>query len=178
MAWLFEHSIKETSYSHRGALLADDMGLGKTVQLLSFVAWLRSKPVGSKKPILIVAPVSLIQSSWLEDGFKKFFEENYVLGLAPGSLGPIVRFSDCPIKIDRDLLLAEANRVNFDLSKDVKQKLSDCEIDERLKESLDQVGIWATDKIIMTSYESLRVNSFTMGSIDFSAVILDEAQKI
>lgn len=178
LAWLFEHSIQNTGHSHRGALLADDMGLGKTLQLLSFVAWLRSKPDIGKKPVLIVAPVSLIQSSWLEDGFKKFFDENSVLGITSGGLGPIVRFSDCPIKVDRDLLLAEANRVNFDLLKSEKQKLSDCDIDEKLKESLDQVKIWASDKIIITSYESLRINSFTMGSIDFGAVILDEAQKI
>lgn len=178
LVWLFEHSIYKTNHSHRGALLADDMGLGKTIQLLSFVAWLRSLPKNSKKPVLIVAPVSLIQSSWLEDGFQKFFEEQSVLGISSGSLGPIVRFSDCPIKIDRDLLLAEANRVNFDLNQESQKKLSDCEIDENLKSSLEQIGIWANNKIIITSYESLRVNSFTLGSIDFSVVILDEAQKI
>lgn len=177
LTWIFEHSIDRNIYPHRGALLADDMGLGKTVQLLSFVAWLRTQEVSLNKPILIVAPVSLIQSSWLDDGFNKFFTQESVLGIVSGGLGPIVKFSDCPIKIDRALLLAEAQRVNHEMSSSSKT-LGECEIDIKLKEQLQQINLWAKGKIVITSYETLRVNSLALGSIDFSAVILDEAQKI
>ncbi|WP_413292325.1 SNF2-related protein [Bdellovibrio sp. HCB185ZH] len=177
LSWIFEHKIDSKMYPHRGALLADDMGLGKTVQLLSFVAWLRSRPMQGDKPILIVAPVSLIQSSWLEDGFQKFFEDTSVSGFVKGALGPILKFSDCPIRINRDLLLSEALRVNEELTSDDK-RLSECEIDDGLKVELQAINEWAKGKVVITSYETLRMNSLALGSVDFAAVILDEAQKI
>lgn len=177
LTWIFEHVIDKERYPHRGALLADDMGVGKTVQLLSFVAWLRAKPEFRDKPVLVVAPVSLIQTSWMDDGFKKFFEDASVDGFADGALGPIYRFSDCPIKIDRALLLSEAIRVNEELA-DPNKRLADCEIDEGIKVQLQSIESWARGKIIMTSYETLRLNSLAFGSIDFAAAILDEAQKI
>ena len=52
-----------------GALLADDMGLGKTLASLAFLAWLQERRLGlgrSRKPILIVAPTSLI-SNWQQE---------------------------------------------------------------------------------------------------------------
>lgn len=177
LTWIFEHVIDKEKYPHRGALLADDMGLGKTVQLLSFIASLRALPSYKQKPVLIVAPVSLIQSSWLEDGFNKFFDQESVLGFAEGSLGPILKFSDCPVKIDREILLSEALRVKEEMTESDK-RLSDCEIDESLKGQLLEVNSWAQGKIIVTSYEALRINSLALGSIGFAAVILDEAQKI
>jgi SNF2 family DNA or RNA helicase len=68
----------------RGCLLADDMGLGKTLQILSFLAWLieegRISPsgvpseVGPYNPILIVAPVILLENeTWISDA-KRFFK--------------------------------------------------------------------------------------------------------
>ena len=67
----------------RGCLLADDMGLGKTLQVLAFLAWLIEEgELGTKAanpeavswdPILIVAPVTLLENeTWLED-MRKFF---------------------------------------------------------------------------------------------------------
>ena len=52
-----------------GVLLADDMGLGKTLQVLYFIQWYAK--YRSKKPILIVAPVSLLEN-W-ENEYEKFF---------------------------------------------------------------------------------------------------------
>jgi hypothetical protein len=43
-----------------GVLLADDMGLGKTIEVLAFLAWLRSDPRGVGRPVLIVAPSKLL----------------------------------------------------------------------------------------------------------------------
>jgi SNF2 family DNA or RNA helicase len=49
----------------RGALLADDMGLGKTLSALAFMIWLRAAMQARTippRPILIVAPVSLLDN--------------------------------------------------------------------------------------------------------------------
>lgn len=70
----------------RGSLLADDMGLGKTLQALTFVAWLiesdalrteLSRPVGPWEPILVVAPVILLEV-W-RDELTKFFNDGLFL---------------------------------------------------------------------------------------------------
>jgi SNF2 family DNA or RNA helicase len=78
--WL-QHNF---NLNRTGCLLADDMGLGKTLQLLIFMAWLIEKgnvvsdtsdhAFPPWKPILIVAPVILIENeTWITD-MKKFFE--------------------------------------------------------------------------------------------------------
>ena len=67
----------------RGCLLADDMGLGKTLQTLLFLAWLiengylgepgRSSEEAPWNPILIVAPVILLENEvWTAD-MRRFF---------------------------------------------------------------------------------------------------------
>jgi hypothetical protein len=48
-----------------GVLLADDMGLGKTIEVLAFLAWLRSDPRSIGRPVLIVAPSKLLDE-WRE----------------------------------------------------------------------------------------------------------------
>jgi hypothetical protein len=49
----------------RGAIVADDMGLGKTLLALSFAAWcaeLMEEGLYPRRPVLIVAPVSLLEN--------------------------------------------------------------------------------------------------------------------
>lgn len=69
--------------NRRGCLLADDMGLGKTLQVLTFLAWAIEQGELAKDsadpeqqpwdPILIVAPLVLIESeTWLNDA-RSFF---------------------------------------------------------------------------------------------------------
>jgi superfamily II DNA or RNA helicase len=67
----------------RGVLLADDMGLGKTLQLLTFIAWAietncfpeLSRPRPPYRPILIVAPLILLENQTWEGEMKRFFRE-------------------------------------------------------------------------------------------------------
>jgi len=70
----------------RGCLLADDMGLGKTLQTLVFLAWIiergyisegrSSLERGPWNPILIVAPVILLENEvWLND-MRRFFADD------------------------------------------------------------------------------------------------------
>lgn len=67
IAWL--QTLFAPPYSAPGVLLADDMGLGKTLQVLYFIEWFSQK--GNQKPILIVAPVSLLEN-W-QNEYEKFF---------------------------------------------------------------------------------------------------------
>lgn len=80
IAWL----QRNFRLNRRGCLLADDMGLGKTLQILTFLAWLIEKGELSRgsgnpeaapwDPILIVAPVILLENeTWLND-MRIFFE--------------------------------------------------------------------------------------------------------
>lgn len=67
VAWL--QTLSKPPYSLSGVLLADDMGLGKTLQVLYFVEWYVQKI--NTKPILVVAPVSLLEN-W-QNEYLKFF---------------------------------------------------------------------------------------------------------
>ena len=67
IAWL--QTLSNPSYAFPGVLLADDMGLGKTLQVLYFVEWFVQRRM--RKPILVVAPVSLLEN-WKNE-YSKFF---------------------------------------------------------------------------------------------------------
>ena len=67
IAWL--QTLSSPPYSLPGVLLADDMGLGKTLQVLYFIEWFVQK--GNSEPVLVVAPVSLLEN-W-QNEYQKFF---------------------------------------------------------------------------------------------------------
>lgn len=69
VAWL-QYLVKSKD---KGCLLADDMGLGKTLQVLYFIQWHKKFHNKSKKPYLIVAPVSLLDN-WNNE-IKKFLKD-------------------------------------------------------------------------------------------------------
>ncbi|MFN0112227.1 MAG: DEAD/DEAH box helicase [Blastocatellia bacterium] len=81
LRWLQQNYLLGAT-GRRGCLLADDMGLGKTLQVLTFLAWLIERgeiaagpdpETAPWKPILIVAPVILIENeTWLQD-MRRFF---------------------------------------------------------------------------------------------------------
>lgn len=118
-----------------GCLLADDMGLGKTLQIIYFIEWFTQNNPESNKPILIVAPVSLLEN-WANE-YKKFFGE-----------------STFPIKILYD---------NHGLSKTFNSN-SISDLQKR--------------QVIITNYETIRSYQLNICAVDFSLVVLDEAQKI
>ena len=134
VAWLQTLSIDP--YSLPGVLLADDMGLGKTLQVLYFIEWFSQKY--EKKPVLIVAPVSLLEN-WKNE-YKKFFPES--------SLGVITLWG--------------GDVKNYIISNDKQQTIN----------NLSKPAIY------FTTYETLRRQQIPLGLINWSIVVLDEAQKV
>lgn len=115
-----------------GFLLCDDMGLGKTLQLLSFLSWLKERD--ELIPALIVAPSSLLNNWYNEDGsgeIQKFFKDN-----------------------------------TFKTKKIIGR------IDE------EELSIINKCDIVLTTYDSLRINNVMLGRVQWSVMICDEAQKI
>lgn len=156
---LREHQLKGVSWMQHlfqlspqhvgGCLLADDMGLGKTIQLLTFmVRYLEQNPDGH--PVLVVAPVSLLDN-W-ERELQRFFygDELKVLKLYGAALAAVkYRKEEIPL--------------------DVRAK----GISNLLRP--DWVG---QHRIVLTTYETLRDQEFSLARKQWAIMVCDEAQKI
>lgn len=133
---------------YSGGVMADDMGLGKTLQLLTFIVWYLEQP--GALPVLIVAPVSLLEN-W-QNEIKKFFAPNCarILTLYGKSLA--------------------------------QKKLPQTAIDQRLlDDGLNRflVDNWIENaNLVLTTYETLRDLSISLGQQAWGIMVCDEAQKI
>ena len=148
VAWL-QHLWSHTPDRCRGALLADDMGLGKTLQLLTFIIrCFEDDP--NLKPVLVVAPVSLLEN-WLEE-IGKFF--------CPDAISLITLYGDS---------LAD--------KRCSKQELDD-QLQEQGVTRLLKVGWLGNAKMVLTTYETLRDLEFSLAAQKWSIMVCDESQKI
>lgn len=133
-----------------GCLLADDMGLGKTLQLLCFIGeYLENAK--NKKPVLVVAPVSLLEN-W-EAEANRFFNAKFpkILSLYGENLKDR--------KIPKHLISAQLR--------------DDHGITHLLEED------WQGDAdIVLTTYETMRDLEFSLARVDWGIMVCDEAQKI
>ena len=172
---LFVHPAKVSdNKTRRGMLLADDTGLGKTIQAISLIAYLKANKQYSSKPILVVAPVSLIEGSWIDEGFREFVDDTLIGRQADYA---IKKFSQCSHRYPKKDLLAEAAIIEAEI-KATGKRLKDCQISKGLQQYLDKVKEWCKNDVIFVSYETLRSRSIEFGYLNFSLVVLDEAQKI
>ncbi|WP_029406966.1 DEAD/DEAH box helicase [Thiomicrorhabdus sp. Milos-T2] len=149
VSWLQEAWSK----GYPGVLLADDMGLGKTFQTLAFLGWLKQKKslLGkSNTPILIVAPVSLLEN-WRK-------EAN--MHLEEGVLG--------------DPLLLYGKNLSLYRSAKSPSKGNDVSCGGAV---LDMQRVLQS-AWILTNYETMRDYHISLASIKFSAIIFDEMQKV
>jgi hypothetical protein len=149
LGWL-QHLYRLSPHMTSGCVLADDMGLGKTLQLLSFIAWsMEQDPDGA--PVLIVAPVSLLDN-W-EREMRHFLDP---------------RISEEVLKL-YGRSLQEARLPKGELPPEVRAHGI---------QNLLRFG-WRHDKrIVLTTYETLRDQEFSLARQAWSVVICDEAQKI
>ena len=149
IAWLqnlHQHAPEQVS----GCLLADDMGLGKTLQLLCFIGeYLENAE--DKKPVLIVAPVSLLEN-W-EAEANRFFSGKFakILSLYGDNLKDR--------KIPKHFISAQL-RENHGITHLLEDN-------------------WRGDAdIVLTTYETMRDLEFSLAREDWSIMVCDEAQKI
>lgn len=149
VGWL-QHQYALSPGMTSGCLLADDMGLGKTLQLLTFIAWcIENEPEGL--PILIIAPVSLLDN-W-EREMRNF--------LYP--------------KIADDVLRLYGRAMT-------EARMQPCDIPAPLKargiRNLLRFGWRQNRRIVLTTYETLRDQEFSLARQEWAVVVCDEAQKI
>lgn len=157
---LRKHQVEGVSWlqnawakGYPGVLLADDMGLGKTFQTLAFLGWLKHKKslLGkTNNPILIIAPVSLLEN-WRKEA--KIHLEDNVLG---------------------DPLLLYGKNLSLYRSSKASTKGNDVACGEAV---LDTQRL-AQSEWILTNYETMRDYHISLASIKFSAIIFDEMQKV
>lgn len=149
IAWL-QNLYQYAPTQVSGCLLADDMGLGKTLQLLCFIGeYLETAEY--KKPALVVAPVSLLEN-W-EAEINRFFSAKFgkVLSLYGDNLKQR--------KIPKHLISPQLRN------------------DYGITNLLEDNWLGGAD-IVLTTYETMRDLEFSLGRVDWSIMICDEAQKI
>lgn len=149
VAWL-QHLYSLSPHLTSGCVLADDMGLGKTLQLLTFIAWcMESTPDGP--PVLIVAPVSLLDN-W-EREMRNFLHP---------------RIGEEVLKL-YGRSLQEARLSKGEIPQDVRAHGI---------QNLLRFGWRRNKRIVLTTYETLRDQEFSIARQQWGVVICDEAQKI
>ena len=160
-------------YRLQGALLADDMGLGKTyMSLVTVGEYLAQQKAANKsqKPILVVAPLSLLEN-W-EDEVDHTFKS--------------IPFRDIVVlQAGRDL-----NRFRVKgAERESEQLASLADEDGRMEGGAiryaltigPEAGAQRLDmdrRLVLTTYQTLRDYQFSMCMIDWGIVIFDEAQNI
>ncbi|WP_421420083.1 DEAD/DEAH box helicase (plasmid) [Pseudoalteromonas lipolytica] len=159
-------------YRVQGALLADDMGLGKTYMTLVMMAeYMEMQRQNNKleKPILIVAPLSLLENWEQEVGAtfnKSPFRDIKVLQSARDL---------------KEFRVKGAERESMQLTSVINDSHAD---HESIRYAL-HVGADAATKrldmdrrVVITTYQTLRDYQFSLCVIDWGVVVFDEAQNI
>ena len=164
--WILGVEQKGSSDSKiSGALLADDMGLGKTFMALSAIEHIyqRQKMDGeTRKPALIVAPLSLLEN-WKDEVEKTFtcspFKDVVILQSA-----------------------AELNDYRMGGVEIRSQSVSDENLEPKYSLKVGKhfgpSRLDLPERLVITTYQTLRDYQFSMCLIDWGIVVFDEAQNI
>lgn len=155
----------------QGALLADDMGLGKTyMALVAAQAYLQAQAAAGRKqkPILVVAPLSLLEN-WSDEIDKTFAASPFRDLVLLQSERDLHRFrvKDVPPESAQKLAMVngevESSQIRYALTIGPEAGAGRLDMDRRL---------------VLATYQTLRDYQFSLCRIDWGLVILDEAQNI
>lgn len=146
----------------KGVLLADDMGLGKTLQILCFLAWIyennKINDCKKNRPFLIVAPPILLEN-WKRE-YLQFLE-------------PI--FGEPLILHGAELKNHRVEDLNNEFKGKEYYQITD---EEGNPKTFLKTDLIKQRKLVITNYETLTNYEFSLGKIDWSIIVLDEAQEI
>lgn len=149
-----------------GGLLADDMGLGKTFMALSAIDQLyklnRESGV-TRKPVLIVAPLSLLEP-WKDEVEKTFTNSPFKSIVILQSNADLNSYRTGGVEI-RNQDAGEDGEAKIRYSLNVGKRFGEDRLD------LDE-------RLVITTYQTLRDYQFSLCLIDWSMVVFDEAQNI
>lgn len=174
--WLVDIWKSDFVGGRKGALLADDMGLGKTLQVISLISYVKNLEEFSNKPILIVAPLSLLEGAWIEEGIERFLEKEHISKKLDARF-KILNLKDIKTNFPKIEIYREAILLNQQMQSN-GLAFADLKLSEDLSQYLESFKSIVGNNVLITSYETLRSKIFEVSFIDFSLVILDEAQKI
>lgn len=165
---------KDDLYRVQGGLLADDMGLGKTYMSLVAINELlkyQKQNSLSQKPILVVAPLSLLEN-WEDEVGQTLgsspFKDIVVLQSnrdlkkfrAPGAARESKQLADL---INEEGLIENSNSIRYALNIGASTGTKRLDIEQRL---------------VLTTYQTLRDYQLSLCQIDWGMVLFDEAQNI
>ena len=153
--------------STTGCLLADDMGLGKTfMSLVALREYLRllQKKHKQRKPVLVVAPVSLLEN-WkdeLEKCYVDPFFKKVILLTATGDLKSYIQEN-----ASKELVYSKSTKEEELKLKDIRYSLK---VGSKFKDSerLDN-----PENIVLTNYDTLRAYSASLAMVKWSEIIFD-----
>ncbi len=137
-----------------GVLLADDMGLGKTLQALTFLSWLIENPLSSS--------LGSVSPPW-----------DPILVVAPPTLlgvwvEEIARFFEPSIFMPYQILTTDEAR---------RMRIAQGRESQVGKPVLD-VARLRENRLVLTSYQTLSAYGLSLGQLDWSVIISDEAQAL
>jgi SNF2 family DNA or RNA helicase len=151
-----------------GGILADDMGLGKTYMALVGIAEIIRKQRHSgltRKPTLIVAPVSLLEN-WGNEIEKTFFKSPFN--------DVVVLQADADLKKYKHKGSGRETKQNASATSDLA----------KIKYSLKIGGVEGMDRLdmpgrlVLTNYQTLADYQISLCQIDWGVVVFDEAQNV
>lgn len=156
----FQWAVEAWQAGLPGLLNADEQGLGKTLQTLAFLTWLKEqmKETSAKErgPILIVAPTSLLRN----------WEQEIETHIEPGKFGSLQRLYG---KIEKHPNIDDSQGAETQSGQSV---LNLDWLDEKIKQGR------AHEFYFLTTYRTLTDYQHSLGSVRFSALVMDEIQNI
>lgn len=151
---------------YEGGLLADDMGLGKTFMALSAIDQLykfNKETTATLKPALIVAPLSVLEI-WKDEVEKTFIDSPFK--------------SIIILQSNADMRFYRTGGVEIRNQDAMEEGKAEIKYSLNVGEHFGQDRLDLPERLVITTYQTLRDYQFSLCMIDWGMVVFDEAQNI